>query len=96
MRRPSARADNVHPQLFFVCIPASYGFIGVSPADAAYLPDPNLTPGDALDVTASGICVPGHASKVRDVPASVKNQVYRESCVTKTHHITSPRSEFRP
>jgi hypothetical protein len=49
-----------------------------NPADAAYLPNPQMTPGDTLDVTTSDICVPGYASKVRDVPTSVKNQVYRE------------------
>jgi len=48
------------------------------PADAAYLPNPQLTPGDALDVTTADICVPGYSSKVRDVPTSVKNQVYQE------------------
>ena len=49
-----------------------------SPADAAHLPNPQLTPGDVLDVTTSDICVPGYSSKVRDVPTSVKNQVYQE------------------
>jgi hypothetical protein len=47
-------------------------------AYAAYLPNPQLTPGDALDVTTSDICVPGYSSKVRNVPESVKNQVYQE------------------
>jgi len=49
-----------------------------NPADAAYLPNPQLTPGDTLDVTTGDICVPGYSSKVRDVPTSVKNQVYQE------------------
>jgi hypothetical protein len=45
---------------------------------AAYLPNPSLTPGDTLDVTAADICVSGYSSKVRDVPDSVKNQAYQE------------------
>src|SRR5512143_2004498 len=49
-----------------------------NPADAAYLPNSQLTPGDVLDVTTSDICVPGYSSKVRDVPTSVKTQVYHE------------------
>jgi hypothetical protein len=52
------------------------------PADAAYLPNPQMTPGDTLDVTTADICVPGYSSKVRDVPTSVKNQVYQEYGIT--------------
>jgi hypothetical protein len=40
------------------------------------LPDSNLTPGATLDVTKDDICTPGYAKKVRDVPTSVKRQVY--------------------
>ncbi len=46
--------------------------------DAAYLPNSRLTPGDTLDVSAKDICVPGYATKVRDVPESVKQQAYKE------------------
>ncbi len=53
-----------------------------SPADAPYLPNSQLTPGDALDVTTSDICVSGYSSKVRDVPTSVKDQVYKEYGIT--------------
>ena len=42
------------------------------------LPDPKLTPGDAFDVTAQDLCVPGYARKVRNVPIEVKESVYRE------------------
>lgn len=45
---------------------------------AAFLPDPKLSPGDTLDVTASDICVSGYSSKVRNVPQSEKDQVYQE------------------
>ena len=45
---------------------------------AAYLPNLELTPGDTLDVTNADICVSGYSGKVRNVPASVKNQAYSE------------------
>ncbi len=45
---------------------------------AAYLPNPQMTPGDTLDVTKADICEPGYSSKVRNVPQSVKNQAYQE------------------
>jgi hypothetical protein len=40
------------------------------------VPDPKMTPGAALDVTAADICVPGYSRKVRNVPAAVKRQAY--------------------
>ncbi len=49
---------------------------------AAHLPNAQMTPGDALDVTAKDICQPGYSQKVRDVPESVKNEVYREYGIT--------------
>ena len=49
---------------------------------APLMPNPNLTPGDALDVTAADICVSGYSKKVRNVPQSVKEQVYREYGIT--------------
>jgi hypothetical protein len=42
------------------------------------LPDPKLTPGATLNVTAHDICQPGYSKKVRNVPESVKKQVYAE------------------
>ncbi len=53
-----------------------------NPADAAYLPNSQMTPGDTLDVTTSDICVSGYSSKVRNVPTSVKDQVYQEYGIT--------------
>src|SRR5436190_15752044 len=41
------------------------------------LPDRRLTPGDSLPITKDDICVPGYARKVRDVPISIKRQVYQ-------------------
>jgi len=53
------------------------------PSDLApYMPDPNLTPGDVFDVTASDICVSGYSAKVRDVPQSLKDQVFAEYGIT--------------
>jgi hypothetical protein len=46
------------------------------------LPDPRLSPGDTLDVTKADICVPGYSKKVRNVPQSLKEQVYREYGIT--------------
>jgi hypothetical protein len=40
------------------------------------VPDPAKTPGDVLEVTKSDICVPGYSKNVRNVPESVKRQVY--------------------
>jgi hypothetical protein len=46
-------------------------------------PDPNLTPGVALDgVTAADVCRPGYAKSVRNVPASEKAEVFREYGIT--------------
>ena len=42
------------------------------------LPDANMTPGDTFDITAQDICAHGYARKVRDVPAQMKREVYRE------------------
>jgi hypothetical protein len=39
-------------------------------------PDPQLTPGAALEVTTADMCVPGYPKKVREVPDPVKRQVY--------------------
>ena len=40
-------------------------------------PDPSCTPGAIFTgVTATEICTPGYAGSVRNVPTSVKNQIY--------------------
>jgi hypothetical protein len=46
------------------------------------VPDPNLTPGNTFDVTVQDLCVPGYTKKVRNVPAEMKREVYREYGVT--------------
>lgn len=41
-------------------------------------PDPRLTPGQAFPtVTAHDVCQPGYAGHIRNVPNSVKNQVFQ-------------------
>jgi hypothetical protein len=54
----------------------------IDPSHLAHLPNLDLTPGDALPVTVSDICVPGYSSKVRNVTDSVKNQVYLSYGIT--------------
>ena len=46
-------------------------------------PDPSLTPGDTLPVTATQVCNPGYAARVRAVSADTKRMVYAE------YHIAS-------
>jgi len=45
-------------------------------------PDSKLTPGAVLPVTREDIIVPGYTKKVRNVPQSVKEQVYAEYGIT--------------
>ena len=42
----------------------------------ALLPDPNVTPGDAVSTDARTVCVPGYARRERNVPPEVKREVY--------------------
>jgi len=46
--------------------------------DPRLYPDPVLTPGETLTVTAEQVSVPGYSSKVRDVSTTMKRQVYTE------------------
>lgn len=39
-------------------------------------PDPRMTPGATLPVTSGDFCTSGYSKKVRNVPSSVKRQVY--------------------
>src|SRR5579884_3256426 len=51
------------------------------------LQDPECTPGDIFpDATKDKICQPGYSRSVRNVPTSVKNQVYAEYGIY--HHST--------
>lgn len=54
------------------------GPLVADPAHSPPLPNPQMTPGDVLTTDRNVICVPGYTQTVRDVPQSVKNQVYRQ------------------
>jgi hypothetical protein len=58
------------------------GSVQADPAHSPILPDPTMTPGDVLTTDAQVVCQPGYARSVRNVPQSVKNQVYRQYGVT--------------
>lgn len=47
-------------------------------ADPPSRPDPDLTPGAVLPVTAAEVCRPGYAKSVRHVDGKTKALVYRE------------------
>ena len=49
---------------------------GQDAVTAPTLPDAKLTPGDTLDVTLDDIRQSGYSSRVRNVPVSVKREVY--------------------
>ena len=44
--------------------------------DRPYKPNPRLTPGDALNVTADDLCKPGHAEIEGNISVQVKSQVF--------------------
>lgn len=54
----------------------------VSLALAGDLPDPQLTPGSVLTTDASVVCVRGYSKTVRNVPYSLKRQVYSAYGIT--------------
>lgn len=60
-----------------LCVPLA-GSVRADPAHSPVLPDPMMTPGDVLTTDATAVCQPGYAKSVRNVPQSVKNQVYRQ------------------
>jgi len=49
---------------------------------APILPDPKLSPGDVLTSDPKIVCVSGYTKRVRNVPQSLKEQVYREYGIT--------------
>ena len=60
---------------------AGSGALGINLA-APLVPDPLKTPGDALLSDPKVICVSGYTRTVRNVPQSLKEQVYRSYGVT--------------
>ncbi len=61
---------------FLMAVVAIHTFAQEPAATAPILPDPKLTPGDVLDVTLADVQVKGYSAKVRNVPVSVKREVY--------------------
>ncbi|WP_407571772.1 hypothetical protein [Deinococcus altitudinis] len=49
---------------------------------APVLPDPKFSPGDVLTSDPKLVCVSGYTKTVRNVPQSLKEQVYREYGIT--------------
>lgn len=56
-------------------LPLVAGALG---AQTPLFPDTSKTPGVTRAVTTKEVCVPGSSKKVRNVPTSEKNAVYRE------------------
>lgn len=46
------------------------------------LPDPKLTPGDTMHIDLATFCNPGYTKTVRDVPQSLKKEVYKRYGIT--------------
>src|SRR5262249_20812366 len=65
-----------------VVILLAFASAGVQRTSPPIMPNQAKTPGDVLEVTARDICVPGYSKKVRDVPESVKRQVYAAYGIT--------------
>lgn len=63
----------------FICLTGAFAQTASQPGlNPPVVPDSKLSPGDTLAVTAADICVPGYSKKVRNVPQSVKEAVYKE------------------
>lgn len=54
--------------------------------DPNIFPNPNLTPGDILNVTSNDICARGYSSKVRYVTTTEKKQVFTEYGIPWSKH----------
>ncbi len=65
-----------------VTITRGQGNVPGSKDRSPILPDSRMTPGATLPVTAKDICVPGYTKKVRNVPSSLKKQVYAAYGIT--------------
>ena len=60
-------------------------------------PDPKLTPGVfLLHATAKEVCVPGYAQHLRNVPASVKHQVFARYGLTTVNPVDYEVDHFCP
>ncbi len=80
MKLPCLRPLSIAALLF---VWATAPVCGQAPiGNAPILPDSKLTPGDVLPVTLADIQVKGYSSKVRNVPVSVKREVYAAYGIT--------------
>ena len=63
----------LHPAVLIVAVM----FIGAAAMAQGLLPNPSLTPGDAMvGVSASDVCTPGWSKKHRDVSSDVRASVF--------------------
>ena len=72
--RPQARRSTV--LLLLLVSVAWLVAASFASAQSEALPNPRLTPGATLPVSASEVCTVGYTKTVRDVPASLKRAVY--------------------
>ena len=74
MRRTATRISIVAIAAIVAAVPLALTRLGARPA---YLPDPILTPGETLPVTAIQVCTPGYAGGARNVTEATKREVFR-------------------
>lgn len=65
-------------KLFGLLIAAALPVVSAFASDTLIRPDPRLTPGAVLPVTAEQVCQLGYAKSVRHVDGKTKARVYRE------------------
>jgi len=74
------RAASPMPERAPAAIDTARSAQAVEPSDSAfrypYVPNPALTPGAVLDVTAADICMSGYSKRVRNVPVEIKREAY--------------------
>jgi hypothetical protein len=61
-------------------------FSGIVLAQSGDLPDMILTPGVILPVGKESICMKGYSASVRNVPVSVKKQIFKLYNIPWSHH----------
>ena len=66
-----------------------------SAATPPITPDPQKTPGATMTVSLKTLCTPGYSSSVRNVPESLKKQVYAAYGITPSNHMATAASGRR-
>ena len=59
-------------------------------------PNPNYTTGDIMEGNATRVCVSGYTSTVRNVPNSLRNQIYAEYNYDRASNISIELDHFIP